>query len=57
MKDENDNKQDFHEFCDWALQRVIDALIRGGFSAVKSEMTFIIGQATINAQRGWKTVK
>jgi hypothetical protein len=57
MKDENNNKQDFHEFCDWALQRVIDALIRGGFSAVKSEMTFIIGQATINAQRGWKAVK
>jgi len=57
MKDKNDNKQDFHEFCDWAFQQIFDALIRGGLSSVKSQMQFIIGQATINAQRGWKETK
>lgn len=54
MKESNDDKQDFHEFVDWAFQSVFDALVRGGLSSVKSQLHVIIGQASRNAIKGWK---
>jgi len=42
------SEMDFNEFLEWATPRLADAIIRGGFKEMKSELFLILQQAAQN---------